>query len=486
MKIQPHYRLWRPSADPMPALVLLAVAAPFAPLALSSADPATVVYAAKLYGLLVTPAVLGAALAAYGAWHIRPRRELGWVAAVLAGLGVEMLSLAVLQVVAPQDAGRRDLWTHLVDLLILAGVGVAAHAARRVDVPGDPLQLGLAAGAAASLLRLVSVTRMPVVILSHPAALGTVIAFATLAVACVVATARLSGLGGRNGPHLASAAALLAGVQMVASYASPTLIAAAGVLTLSCLAAIVTCGTGLGILQRTYAESHEELDHLSVQVVTAEQLARRSRATMHEVTSTLAGITSAHHLIHSPEVSHKRRLMLERMVDAELARLTRLVSAPEVHPPGHRTVDLDATIETLAQAHEARGNPVRWSRSGVRPVAQPDDLAEVLNILLDNVAKHGRIATASIEVTESSDHVEIAVSDQGPGVAASVRLFDWGARGPDSPGQGIGLHIARELMERQGGYLRLRAGDGCGCTFVVGLPTSKDVHHDASASAHAS
>ena len=474
------------SIDPLPALVLLAIAAPLSPLMLWTADPTTVVYAASLYGLLITPAVLGTALAAYGAWRIHPRRELGWAAAVLAALGLETLSLAVLQVVAPQDAARQDLWTHLVDLFVLAAIGVATNAARRTDIPGDPLQWGLTAGTVASLLRLLSVTRMPVFTVGHPAVLAMAIAFAALAGLCCLATSRLSGLGQRNGPQLAFAAALLAGGQMVATYAPATLLAAALVLALSCLAAIVMCGTGLGILQQAFVESHEELDHLSVQVVTAEERARRNCATMHEVTSTLAGITSANHLIHSPEVSRQRRMTLERMVDTELARLTRLVSPPQVGAPAERTVDLDATLETLTQAQEARGNPVRWSRSGVRLVAQADDLAEVLNILLDNVAKHGRIATASIEVARSPDAVEIAVSDDGPGVPAHVHLFDWGARGPDSEGQGIGLHIARELMERQGGYLRLRAAEGYGCTFVVGLPTSKGVHHDASASAHAS
>jgi nitrogen-specific signal transduction histidine kinase len=67
--------------------------------------------------------------------------------------------------------------------------------------------------------------------------------------------------------------------------------------------------------------------------------------------------------------------------------------------------------------------------------------------------------------------VEIAVTDNGPGVSPELRrrIFAWGVSGPGSTGQGIGLHTARDLMERQGGYLELvESGDRT--TFVIGIP----------------
>ena len=103
----------------------------------------------------------------------------------------------------------------------------------------------------------------------------------------------------------------------------------------------------------------------------------------------------------------------------------------------------------------------------------PDAVAEVLNILLDNAAKHGNSA-ASVTVKAVADAVEVAVSDDGPGVAPEIRqhLFEWGARGPRSGGQGIGLNIARDLTARHGGYLRLRETVG-GATFVAGFPMAR-------------
>ena len=66
----------------------------------------------------------------------------------------------------------------------------------------------------------------------------------------------------------------------------------------------------------------------------------------------------------------------------------------------------------------------------------------------------------------------MTVHDDGPGVEPSLRtrLFEWGARGASSAGQGIGLHAARDLAQRQRGYLETRDVTGAGATFVLGLP----------------
>ena len=53
--------------------------------------------------------------------------------------------------------------------------------------------------------------------------------------------------------------------------------------------------------------------------------------------------------------------------------------------------------------------------------------------------------------------VTVTVSDQGPGIAPELRerLFDWGVSRPDSPGQGIGLHVAADITHELGGRLEL-------------------------------
>ena len=65
--------------------------------------------------------------------------------------------------------------------------------------------------------------------------------------------------------------------------------------------------------------------------------------------------------------------------------------------------------------------------------------------------------------------------DDGPGVPDDLRgsLFAWGARGPTSPGQGIGLQLAKRLMVEQAGNLTLESdGRPGGATFVLSIPSS--------------
>jgi len=80
--------------------------------------------------------------------------------------------------------------------------------------------------------------------------------------------------------------------------------------------------------------------------------------------------------------------------------------------------------------------------------------------------------------------VEIRVSDSGPGVprAVAAHMFEWGARGPDSTGQGIGLNVAQRLITEQDGYLRVVNRPRGGSTFIVGLPADGE-DHDAAHSA---
>lgn len=471
---------WRGSV-----LVLLAVATPAAPLAILTGNTTILLFATTLYGLILAPAVLAAAVAAYGAWRISPQRERGWFSATLGMLALHELSLAVLQVTAPHGIGRHDVWPRIVDLVVIGAIAAAAWWAPKVDLPADPLGLGLLAGTVTGALRICAATQLPDVEMGTAGTLVVLTLYVALVAFACSRIARLIGVGPGIGASMAAGAVLIGAGQLTAVFLPQTHVSGMLTLMLDSAGAAVVARTGLMLLCQALAEELTNVERLSEKVLTAEEGARASRATMHEVTATLAGITSATHLLHSPQVSRQRRVVLQQMVDDELARLNRLVSRPTIQIPSPRTVDLDATLETLTLAHEARGNPVRWRPSGVHVVGQPDDLTEVLNILLDNAAKHGGGADPAIEVTRLPQGIEIAVSDQGPGVTPGVEVFEWGNRGPASKGQGIGLHIARELMERQGGYLRLRASQGRGCTFVLGLP-HQETRHDASTSAHAS
>ena len=69
----------------------------------------------------------------------------------------------------------------------------------------------------------------------------------------------------------------------------------------------------------------------------------------------------------------------------------------------------------------------------------------------------------------------IAVKDQGPGIMEAEQglIFRRFYRSPEAgklPGFGIGLYLAREILSRQGGYIKVTSKPGRGAVFQMFLP----------------
>ena len=105
---------------------------------------------------------------------------------------------------------------------------------------------------------------------------------------------------------------------------------------------------------------------------------------------------------------------------------------------------------------------------------RPEHLARAVRNLLENAARHAR-RSVSVTLRVTGPDIELMVVDDGPGIdpAQRGRVFDRftrldDARGRDEGGTGLGLPIAREIVEAHGG--RISIGDGPGGRFVVRLP----------------
>jgi two-component system, OmpR family, sensor kinase len=108
-------------------------------------------------------------------------------------------------------------------------------------------------------------------------------------------------------------------------------------------------------------------------------------------------------------------------------------------------------------------------------LADPVHVERVLHNLLTNAAAHGA-PPIEVELVPDGDGVEIRVHDAGPGVPAELRerMFDEHTRvAGDQPGYGLGLAIAVQLAEVNGGTLGYR-DDGPGACFVLRLPVHRD------------
>jgi signal transduction histidine kinase len=246
----------------------------------------------------------------------------------------------------------------------------------------------------------------------------------------------------------------------------------AGRLALGASLVVATALVGASAAAVHRAVEHEKRvkEELQRRVDAAEGGLREDRARLHEINSTVAGIASAHDLL-TTGISADRTDALSAMMRAEVERLQRLVA--DRVPSRHRSIDLDEVIGQIVLSHLARGRVVLWEPSGLRAMGRADDIAEVVNVLLENAAVHGGPDAVSVQVGRDGDGdgVTVTVSDQGPGIPPELRdrLFDWGVSRPGSPGQGIGLHVAADITHELGGRLELLP-TATGATFAVHLP----------------
>jgi signal transduction histidine kinase len=418
--------------------------------------------------LLVTQGVaLAAALVVYLHWRMSHRAAVGWLTVGLVASAVPALTLAVVNLVDPISAPQEVLWALAVLLAISVGQLLVVRAAGRVPPPSDPVLVGAGLGFVVALAY-VAARDVAAGVAPPPGvvpALG--VAVVVVVLAATVTVLRLPGLSRSLGVRFALVLALL-DLSLLVTHVRPVEAdlalagGAAGALLLSC--------TAFSLVRASISEAGLRIESLHRRLGEAEARNRDDRALLHEVGSTVAGIASASRLVRDSEtLPPARRLALEEMVDAEVSRLQRLLNATG---PSPRTFDVDDVIGPLVISQQARGREVTWTPTrGLRAAGRPDDVAEVVNILLENAARHGAGSDTRVTVHDVDDRISIAVSDLGPGVDPQVRarLFEWESRGPQSPGQGIGLHIAHQLVAELEGELRLDESVGLGATFVVDL-----------------
>jgi signal transduction histidine kinase len=131
--------------------------------------------------------------------------------------------------------------------------------------------------------------------------------------------------------------------------------------------------------------------------------------------------------------------------------------------------------EACRQARQfQRGREITETVQDVTAVGDRDALKQVLLILLDNALKYSQ---GSIQVTAEAAgaQVVVCVHDDGPGMDADTleHVFDRFYRGeaePAVPGFGLGLPIAKALIEGQSGAINLESQPGRGSTVRVVLP----------------
>jgi len=145
----------------------------------------------------------------------------------------------------------------------------------------------------------------------------------------------------------------------------------------------------------------------------------------------------------------------------ELIAATLSVLREQRDGAGAQPVDVTALLQALVDDRAEQGHDVQLlaPAGALRALAHPAGLRRVVDNLVGNALRHGGRACITL-ATAGAGQLEICVDDEGPGIPAGEleRVFEpWVqlAGAPARAGHGLGLAIARDLAERDGGRLSL-------------------------------
>ena len=228
----------------------------------------------------------------------------------------------------------------------------------------------------------------------------------------------------------------------------------------------------------------------------------------HELRNPLAPIRNAVMLMQKKGLGDSVLESMRQTIDRQSRNLERIVSelldvsriARGQLLLNEREVDLAEIIERAIESSRPaieRGEHELNVSLGERPipiVGDPLRLGQVFINLLNNSAKymapHGHIW---ITVAQRAKEIEVSVRDSGVGIRPEMlsRIFDLFVQDHDTlersgGGLGVGLALARRVVELHGGRVEARsAGRGHGSEFLVHLPTVQQAAAEDPVSAEA-
>jgi signal transduction histidine kinase/ligand-binding sensor domain-containing protein/DNA-binding response OmpR family regulator len=151
-----------------------------------------------------------------------------------------------------------------------------------------------------------------------------------------------------------------------------------------------------------------------------------------------------------------------------------------------RPLDLDAFVEAVAQpfrapaARKAMTFEIDLPAAPVEVFADPPQLEKAVANLLSNALKFTpEGGTVRVSVAAGEGTARVAVRDSGPGIPAADlpyvfdRFYQVNEASQTQLGTGIGLALAKEVVDLHGGTLAVVSEEGFGSTFTVTLPLGR-------------
>ena len=171
--------------------------------------------------------------------------------------------------------------------------------------------------------------------------------------------------------------------------------------------------------------------------------------------------------------AEKLSFLIKALVKASRLEAGIVAPAPAVNPVGPL---LENAVEQEGPAALAKQITLTADPFDGSAAFDPRWTGEALGNVVNNAVKYtppgGRVSV-SAQLLDSFCRIDVA--DTGPGVpeseqAAVFNRFYRGGATRAAEGLGLGLYLAREILARQGGYIRLSSRPGEGCVFSLYLP----------------
>ena len=233
-------------------------------------------------------------------------------------------------------------------------------------------------------------------------------------------------------------------------------------------------------------ESREEIDRLHrTQMSRAEHLAtlgELATGLAHEIRNPLAGIAGVIEIVGRdlPSTSPARAVVKDIRIEiAQINRiLTDLLQTARPHPPEVRLSDLNTTVEhaVMLARQQVLSKPIKielHKDSSLAHVEHDSDQIHqvILNLLLNSVQAIEAAGTVQVFMAAKKDKALISVTDNGRGISPEHLPFIFRPfYTTKGNGTGLGLSLARRIVEDHRGRIEVQSEVGRGTEFLITLP----------------
>ena len=206
---------------------------------------------------------------------------------------------------------------------------------------------------------------------------------------------------------------------------------------------------------------------------------KRLSLVVHEIRSPVAALSAIADFVSGAALEGTDRRELVRLTIAASRGIERVMADTTIASVRPEPLDVGQLVADAVVAARFTGGTVRAEIEPALPVVDgdPDRLRQALDNLLANAFAHSPEG-GEVVVRARADvvGVVVSVSDSGEGIAVEehARIFEPGVRlDIGRPGSGLGLAVARAIVEVHGGSLAVESAPGMGATFSLSLPARR-------------